>query len=890
MIQRSVPGFVVALIVAVLGASFCIALEPPTKEQLEKYRRDGSLSRRVAEARSLGNHRMAPWLVERFRQSSGRLGPKSAASTKGLPTTGQSRVFALLIDFRDHEGQNARSAFQSRLFGSGLASAFPYESLRSYYQRSSYGQLDIQGSTLGWYRVPHDRQHVSETDGGRESLIRDAIEHFDEEGHDFSQYDNDGNGEIDYFLVFWAGPHGEWNEFWWGYQVFYQDSSFVVDGKRLGAYSWQWEAWEVGDPFTPRVAIHETGHALGLPDYYDYDDSVGPDGGLGDLDMMDGSTGDHNCFSKYVLGWINPEVMNEGAQDFALMPSDEEPDAAIFMHGNPQTDPFGEYFMVQHRRREGNDEDLPNQGLLIWHVDARLDIYGSFRYDNSYTDHKLIRLMESDGLEEIEQDLGGDADDYYVAGDIFNSQTTPNSNRHDGVPTNLAIDEIRQGGSDITFGADLGSGCALFCEVAPPEASWPEHRTSFVGTVDSANCQGTAATEWWIDGVTVVDDLSVVRSFSDPGTYEWSLEGTLGDSRCSSAGSVLVCQDERCWAWRKETPMSGERLVHAAQTLDDGRVLVAGGSARPEIYDPVTQTWSPTGPISGFFMYAKNVLLQDGRVLVVGATPGDPVSAEIYDPVTDTWSVTDGLNSRRMNHSAIGLNDGRVLVAGGLFPTADGGQRNVVSIEVYDPSTQEWKWVANMAEPAILPGLSLLPDGRVLITETQAVEIFDPSTDDVSDAAEMLHERQYHVSVALDDGTVLVAGGFYSPNGEIYDPQSNSWTATQMMNGFRLMPEVSVNSMGRVFLFGGFDRNSNVIDTVEVFDPSDGSWTAVAPMSRPRLGHRASRLTSGAVLVTGGMKTLADQFFSASRSVEIFKAPVVDVAPRLSGRRVTPGN
>ena len=61
--------------------------------------------------------------------------------------------------------------------------------------------------------------------------------------------------------------------------------------------------------------------------------------------------------------------------------------------------------MVQNRTRPGNDADLPADGLLIWHVDARLTRSGSdFLYDNSYTAHKLLRLMEADGLEEIERD------------------------------------------------------------------------------------------------------------------------------------------------------------------------------------------------------------------------------------------------------------------------------------------------------------------------------------------------------------------------------------------------------------------------------------------------------------------------------------------------------
>ncbi len=64
-----------------------------------------------------------------------------------------------------------------------------------------------------------------------------------------------------------------------------------------------------------------------------------------------------------------------------------------------QGNQFGEFFMIQNRYRTGNDTPYPSNGLLIWHVDARLDPSGTnFLYNNSYTEHKLLRLMEADGL------------------------------------------------------------------------------------------------------------------------------------------------------------------------------------------------------------------------------------------------------------------------------------------------------------------------------------------------------------------------------------------------------------------------------------------------------------------------------------------------------------
>ncbi len=76
------------------------------------------------------------------------------------------------------------------------------------------------------------------------------------------------------------------------------------------------------------------------------------------------------------------------------------PDAVLFMPGFDPVAPWQEYFMAQNRSRFGLDFNYPSDGLVLWHVDARINEYGGFLYDNSYAEHKLIKLMQADGLEE----------------------------------------------------------------------------------------------------------------------------------------------------------------------------------------------------------------------------------------------------------------------------------------------------------------------------------------------------------------------------------------------------------------------------------------------------------------------------------------------------------
>lgn len=437
--------FAILLVLTTLLTTFAFfSLEPPFPGEIEKYRQDGTLEKRLQFAKELGNYKVAPRLVQRFVSKINKEGEMAPPiGWQGMPTKGNVKIFALLIDFADYPHNTDPEVVYQRLFGDGTSSP-PYESLRNFYRRSSYGLLEIGGSVLGWYTTPYTRSQVSETTSGREKLIKEALTYFEDQGHDFSQYDNDGDGEIDYFIVIWTGPDNGWANFWWGYQTYFNDSSFKLDGKKLGTYSWQWEANPPTGTFSPKVVIHETGHALGLPDYYDYDDDVGPKGGVGGLDMMDAGWGDHNCFSKMLLEWIEPKIVNS-SQDLTLLPSGENPDAAILMPEYRYGDQFSEYFMIQYRNRSGNDTTYPNDGFLIWHIDARTDSAGyDFIYDNSYTEHKLLRLMEADGLEEIEQNKWADAGDYYNQGSSFTFYTTPSNARYCGLNGGFEIDNISE--------------------------------------------------------------------------------------------------------------------------------------------------------------------------------------------------------------------------------------------------------------------------------------------------------------------------------------------------------------------------------------------------------------------------------------------------------------
>src|SRR5690606_11344743 len=117
------------------------------------------------------------------------------------------------------------------------------------------------------------------------------------------------------------------------------------------------------------LLAHETGHALGLPDLYDYD---GSSQGIGAWGLM--GTGSHNsphspahlgAWEKEQLGWVQVDWLTEDDFEFTMAPVQES--RTVFRHDSP--DGSGRYVLLENRQRLGSDRRLPGTGLLAWHID-----------------------------------------------------------------------------------------------------------------------------------------------------------------------------------------------------------------------------------------------------------------------------------------------------------------------------------------------------------------------------------------------------------------------------------------------------------------------------------------------------------------------------------------
>lgn len=331
-------------------------------------------------------------------------------------------------------------------------------------------------------------------------IVLEAVDLLDAGGFDFTQYDNDGpdgiphsgddDGFIDAIIILHAGLGGEAvlvaNQIW-SHQSDFRDPGLVarlgepsVDGVKLGTYMMVPEIGQIG------VYCHEFGHILGLPDLYRTITDEGfstqrsvvgvhclmDAGGLTPFSATDGdlpgSIPTHiNPFLKDWLGWIEIDAFDRtipGADVFpgtTLDPVVTNGRAIRLLPnpgGNDWLDPasaFGEYFLLENRRRQRFDRYLPGEGMVIWHVNERY-----IGNDDEDTDRNLITVVEADGGSPAigEIDLGSVTDYWPFAGQTeWTSSSVPSTDLAGDALSFLAVTNIRRIGSTISLDIDLGA-------------------------------------------------------------------------------------------------------------------------------------------------------------------------------------------------------------------------------------------------------------------------------------------------------------------------------------------------------------------------------------------------------------------------------------------------
>ena len=406
--------------------------------------------------------------------------------TIGLPSIGAPKVLVIPIAFSDYPApKNMKQTLETAFFGTSEDTG--WESLQSYYYKSSYGQLNIGGTVLSPFNTGKSisyynslqKQYIRDLeayqnyetdvipDGVEYEILKAALEYYDSEIN-YADYDYNKDGLIDsIYLVYSCNYSDDYESLWWAFTQEYLTENYEyydeVEADFYCFFSYQFffdKLYGKEVKLNCETVIHETGHLLGLDDYYDYSEYEGPSGGIGGGDMMDYNVGDHNAYSKMMLGWIDPLVVT-GTSTITLS-SFGKTGESVFIFKDYNNTFFDEYFVIDYYTPDGlNDFGKGENGLFdtngirIYHVNATLnnpsDCYSIFEltlYNNSYSDIKLISLVEADGRNDILDNGYSEDSDLYKSGDVCN-----NLKWYDNSKTNftITVNSINSSSATITI-------------------------------------------------------------------------------------------------------------------------------------------------------------------------------------------------------------------------------------------------------------------------------------------------------------------------------------------------------------------------------------------------------------------------------------------------------
>ena len=394
-----------------------------------------------------------------------------------LPSQGEYNVLVIPVEFSNDtfttkELNDLNDAFNNKA-NTG------WESVSSYYNTSSYGKLNLTFDIVGKVSLSQTYQNF---DGGNDygaDILKLALDMLEARGFDFTKYDYDNNGVIDGVYIIYSAPIDyDYGDYYWAYVTATDDETLYDD---LYAYTYlfasvdfMYEDIETSNPteFSPIdglklnavTYIHETGHMLGLDDYYDYNPNQGSDEGLGGSDMMDYTVGDHNAYSKLLLGWVKPTAVVTTTQTITISNFESSGQFIVVLLDYDGTY-FSEYLIIDLYSATGLNAlhagvdgsylyDGASFGARIYHVDATInnpysdDYYSFTDNNNSISKDPLIKLVEADGDKNFESDQypGSEGnyygfaaeDDLWQTGDVF-SQIQANYTRNDGKVVNFDI-------------------------------------------------------------------------------------------------------------------------------------------------------------------------------------------------------------------------------------------------------------------------------------------------------------------------------------------------------------------------------------------------------------------------------------------------------------------
>ncbi|MHC4779925.1 MAG: Kelch repeat-containing protein, partial [Planctomycetota bacterium] len=367
------------------------------------------------------------------------------------------------------------------------------------------------------------------------------------------------------------------------------------------------------------------------------------------------------------------------------------------------------------------------------------------------------------------------------------------------------------------------------------------------------------------------------------------------------------------------TALGFPRAEHLGITIDDanGTILLVGGrrqiSSPPDMAADLAQnaqTYNPaTGTYSGAIVAIPRVLHDAVRLSERASSNRVLVAGGVIDPSSVFTAATATSNSSSsvvatldFTPATVALGDLVVFRSGPV----SGESQIITQINVNTATTETLLTLAN--------SLSTDPDGEdfdVYRPSYAGCQVYDPVGSNFANAATMPDERFGHKVTLLQDGRVVLSGGYYPPRlalteiertNLIYDPTQDLWfrcgggggnfaSNAALMDKNRFFHTATLLMDGKVLIAGGVDdgtgyfaggtfgiyRNDAILDTCNIMETAGRSpseiiaYQTAGTMRSNRFFHTATLLRDGRVLITGGFDYLTPQGIpDATSTAEIY--------------------
>ena len=399
-----------------------------------------------------------------------RVASSKRAAMAAYPLNVAPRGLVILVNFTDVAFTTEKAEMDSMLTGVNYTRNYSYTyrgkqynirsqgSARQYFEDVSFGQYNPHFDVVGPVTISKEHSYYGKNnsagqDSKPEYMIEEACKLADTECNvDFSQYDNDRDGYVDFVFVIYAG-YGEadggasttiWPHAWNLYQA--AGRMCKVDDKIVDLYACGNELDNYSKTHTGiGTFCHEFSHVLGLPDLYVTNNAS--HNTLNEWDIMDygpynneGNTPPaYSAFERFFMGWLQPRLITEpenitleeiNSSNTALMITEGDSANLIGNDPNPTT-----FYMLENRQQEGWDEHLPGHGMMLTKIQYSLSRWIQNTVNNS-SSKMGVDLVEANG----KASNSGKATDLFPAG----------ASKYLGI-TNHAIEGIEEVDGVIKF-------------------------------------------------------------------------------------------------------------------------------------------------------------------------------------------------------------------------------------------------------------------------------------------------------------------------------------------------------------------------------------------------------------------------------------------------------